>query len=74
MLFAKVKPVARKDRRSNYVLVQWIEEGNMMGFVMVIIRNLDKNTNLFAGTRISLSIGYGSQSMNQSQRIDLHHL
>ena len=68
--------MARKDCRSNYVLVQWIEEGIMTEFVMVVIWKLDKNTRLFAGTRIllSLSIGYGSQRMNQSQQIDLRHL
>ena len=42
--------MARKNHRSNYVLVRWIEEGIMMGFVMVVIWKLDKNTHFFAGT------------------------
>ena len=56
MLFAQVKPMARKNHRSNYVLVRWIEEGIMMGFFMVVIWKLDKNTRFFAGTRILQSI------------------
>ena len=47
--------MAKKDRGSNYALVQWIEEGMMMGFVMVVIWKLDKNTRLFAGNPILLS-------------------
>ena len=47
---------ARKDRRSNYVLAQWIEERMMMGFVMVVIWKCDKNTCLFAGNPILLSL------------------
>ena len=56
MLFAQAEPMAKKDRGSNYVLVQWIEEGMMMGFVMVVIWKLDKNTRLFAGNPILLSL------------------
>ena len=57
MLFAQAEPMAaRKDRGSNYVLVQWIEEGMMMGFVMVVIWKLDKNTCLFAANPILLSL------------------
>ena len=48
--------MARKDYRRNYVLTQWIIQGIMMGFVMVVIWKLDKNTHLFAGTRILLSL------------------
>ena len=56
MLFAQAEPMARKDRGSNYVLVQWIKEGIMVGFVMVLIWKLDKNTRLFAGNSILLSL------------------
>ena len=48
--------MARKDRGSNYGLVQWIKEGIMVGFVIVLIWKLDKNTRLFAGNPILLSL------------------
>ena len=56
MLFTQAETVARNDRGSNYVLVQWIEEEIMVGFVMVVIWKLDKNTRLFAGNPILLSL------------------
>ena len=49
--------MAKKDLGSNYVLVQWIEEGMMMGFVMVVIWKVVKNTHLFAGTHMLLFLG-----------------
>ena len=48
--------MARKDRRSNYVLVQWIKVGIMVGFVMVVIWKVVQNTRLFAGIPILLSL------------------
>ena len=59
MIFAQVKPMARKDR-SNYVLVQWIKEEIMMGFVMETRQKYSSfcwNPHFI----ISLSLGYGSQ-------------
>ena len=52
MLFAQAEPMARKDRGSNYILVQWIKEAIMGG----LLGKLDKNTRFFAGTRILLSL------------------
>ena len=31
MLFAQAEPMARKDHGSNYILVQWIKVGIMVG-------------------------------------------